>query len=219
MNNHIQISKGRFEAFSDGVFAIAITLLVLELPIPKLAVVNETTMSHALFAQWPQLLVYVASFATIGIMWFNHYALFHYSKYISYASLVANLGLLLLIAFLPYPTWLLGQYALVPAAVAFYGATLFAISVFYGILQYVSLLQANVQGSVVGFLRTRTVWNTLGLIVYALGTAFAFVSPLASIGLFAAIAIFYLMPGTVRSVLAASVAAHAETTREPLRGE
>ncbi len=216
MNNQIRISKGRFEAFSDGVFAIAITLLVLELPIPKLVVVNEATMSHALLALWPQFLVYVASFATIGIMWFNHYALFHYAKDISYASLIANLGLLLCIAFLPYPTWLLGQYALVPAAVSFYGSTLLAISVLYGILWYVSCLPAGAQSSIVGFLRTRTAWNTLGLVAYALGTAFAFVSPLASIVLFAAIALFYISPGNVRWALATSAAAHAETASKTL---
>lgn len=213
MKTHIQISKGRFEAFSDGVFAIAITLLVLELPIPKLAVVNEATMSQALLALWPEFLVYVASFATIGIMWFNHYALFHYAKNISYASLIANLGLLLLIALLPYPTWLLGRYALVPAAVSFYGTMLFAISVFYGILAYVTNLPLGARASVAGYVRTRTAWNTIGLIAYAVGTAFAFVSPIASIGLFVAIAVFYLMPGTVRSVLAASAAAHAATER------
>lgn len=212
----IRISKGRFEAFSDGVFAIAITLLVLELPIPKLAVVNEATMSHALSSLWPQFLVYIASFATIGIMWFNHYALFHYAKDLSYASLIANLGLLLCIAFLPYPTWLLGQYGLVPAAVSFYGSTLFAISALYGILWYVSCLPAGEQGSIMGYLRTRTAWNTLGLVAYALGTAFAFVSPLTSIGLFAAIALFYISPGTVRWALATSAASRAETPPERL---
>jgi uncharacterized membrane protein len=203
----LHIAKGRFEAFSDGVFAIAITLLVLELPIPKLAVVSEAAMTHALFALWPQLLVYCASFATIGIMWFNHYALFHEARHISYASLVANLGLLLLVAFLPYPTWLLGQYALVPVAVVFYGATLFAIAILYGILGYVSTLPDGARGTVLGYLASRNAWNTIGPIVYALGSALAFVSPIAAIACFGAMAVYYLLPGTVRGALAAGAKA------------
>lgn len=209
----LHIAKGRFEAFSDGVFAIAITLLVLELPIPKLAVVTQATMTHALLGLWPQLLVYCASFATIGIMWFNHYALFHEARSISYSSLVANLALLLLVAFLPYPTWLLGQYALVPAAVVFYGATLFAIAVLYGILGYVSTLPDGSRGTVWGYFRSRNAWNTIGPIVYALGSALAFVSPVAGIACFAAMAVYYLLPGTVRGALAAG-ARTREGTRE-----
>jgi uncharacterized membrane protein len=206
----IRIAKGRFEAFSDGVFAIAITLLVLELPIPKLAVVNETTMIHALLSLWPQLLVYCASFATIGIMWFNHYALFHYARHISYSALVANLLLLLLVAFLPYPTWLLGQYALVPAAVAFYGVTLLAIAIMFGILGYVATVPEGARATVLGYLRSRNSWNTLGPVVDVAGTALAFVSPIGAIALFAAIAVFYLLPGTVRGQLAASARVHGQ---------
>ncbi len=199
----LHIAKGRFEAFSDGVFAIAITLLVLELPIPKLSLVNETSMVHALLGLWPQLLVYCASFATIGIMWFNHYALFHEANSISYSSLVANLALLLFVAFLPYPTWLLGQYALVPAAVVFYGATLFAIAVLFGILFYVATLPDGTRGSVWGFVRSRNGWNTIGPVGYGFGTVLALASPLAAIASFAAMAVYYLLPGTVRSALAA----------------
>jgi uncharacterized membrane protein len=203
----LHIAKGRFEAFSDGVFAIAITLLVLELPIPKLALVTEAGMKHALLALWPQLLVYCASFATIGIMWFNHYALFHEARHISYGSLVANLGLLLFVALLPYPTWLLGQYALVSAAVVFYGATLFAISVLYGVLGYVSTLPEGAHGTIAGYLQSRNAWNTMGPVVYAAGCAAALWSPIAGIACFAAIALYYLLPGTVRGALAAGAKA------------
>jgi uncharacterized membrane protein len=206
----VWISKGRFEAFSDGVFAIAITLLVLGFAPPKLAVVSEPAMFAALRALWPQYLVYFASFATIGIMWFNHYALFHHATRVSYAALIANLGLLLFVCFLPFPTALLGQYALVPAAVFFYGATLFGIALCFNVLGYVATLRQDQRGSVLGLLRTRNFWNTGGLVVYAFGSALAFYSPVASIALFGAIAVYYMSPSTVRSTLILTAAAHGD---------
>jgi uncharacterized membrane protein len=206
----VWISKGRFEAFSDGVFAIAITLLVLGFQPPRLAVVSEPAMFAALRALWPQYLVYFASFATIGIMWFNHYALFHHAKRVSYAALIANLGLLLFVCFLPFPTALLGQYALLPAAVCFYGATLFAISLCFNVLGYVAALPHDQPGNFLGLVRSRNLWNTGGLVVYGLGSALAFLSPVASIALFAAVALYYMSPSTVRATLAATAAAHAD---------
>lgn len=209
MSQQIRISKGRFEAFSDGIFAIAATLLVLELPIPKLALANEHAMTHALLSLWPQLLVYVASFITIGINWFNHYALFHHAREITYSALVTNLILLLLIAFLPYPTWLLGQYGLLRAAVFFYGATFFAIGVCWSVLWYVATLEPGSTRGIVDFLRTRNAWNTLGPTLYAVGSGVGLLSPIAGIFTFVAVAVFYFLPGSVRSALASSAAAHS----------
>lgn len=209
MDKGIRISKGRFEAFSNGVFAIAITLLVLVLPTPKLSSINEATVTGALLSLWPQYLVYFASFATIGIMWFNHYALFHHARYITYGGLVANLALLMVIAFLPFPTLLLGQYGLVPAAVAFYGLTLLVIALCFNVLWYLATLKPTEGGSFAGFLRSRNAWNTLGMFVYAIGMGLAFVSSIVSIALFVLVALFYILPWTVRSALAASAATHS----------
>ena len=203
----IAISKGRFEAFSDGVFAIAITLLVLEFHPPELRGATNAAMAHALLLLWPQYFVYTASFLTIGIMWFNHYALFHYAQEISYAALVANLTLLLFVAFLPFPTLLLGRYALLPAAVIYYGLTLIAIALCYGVLWYVATLPHDQRGSIAGYLRTRTVWNTLGVAVYSAGTLLALVSPIGSIILFAAMALYYMHPSSVRLALESTAAA------------
>jgi uncharacterized membrane protein len=199
----IRISKGRFEAFSDGVFAIAITLLVLGFQPPKLAVVNEATMTGALIALWPQYLVYVVSFVTVGIMWFNHYALFHHARHVTYGALIANLALLLFIAFLPFPTLMLGQYGLLASLVFFYSLIMFMIALCFGVLWYVAKLRPDGRGSLMGFVHSRSAWNTLGPVVYAVAMILAFFSPLASVILIAAIAVFYVMPGTVSSALAA----------------
>ncbi len=206
----VLISKGRFEAFSDGVFAIAITLLVLTFQPPKPAALNQTAVLHSLLSMWPQYLVYFASFATVGIMWFNHYALFHHAKQISYAAMVANLGLLLFVAFLPYPTLLLAQFGLAPVIVAFYGLTLIAISAFFNVLWYVATLPRNERGTFLGFLRTRNFWNTGGPIVYIIGSGLAFVSPVLSVVLFALLALYYMAPSTVQNTLTATAAAHSE---------
>lgn len=206
----IQISKGRFEAFSDGVFAIAITLLVLGFQSPKLTVVNDATMARALVALWPQYLVYAASFVTIGIMWFNHYALFHHARSVSYGALVANLGLLLFVAFLPFPTMLLGQFGLLFTLVALYALIMLLISACYGALYYVVMIKPGERGSFVGFVRSRSAWNTLGPAVYAASMVVAFWSPLAGVLLIAAIAVFYMLPVSIGTALAAGAAGGAE---------
>ena len=198
----ITISKGRFEAFSDGVFAIAITLLVLELRPPE-GGVKDAALLRELIALWPEYLVYVASFATIGIMWFNHYALFHNVRSVSYTALIANLALLLLVCFVPFTTLLLGRVGLLPSATAFYGLILLALSICFNVLYYAATVPPGEHGSVGDFLRKRNAWNSIGVIVYAAATLLAYVSPLASILTFVAMAVFYLLPGTVRVALGA----------------
>ena len=204
-NRGIQISKGRLEAFSDGVFAIAATLVVLGFAPPKLTVASDATMAHALVALWPQYLVYAVSFITIGIMWFNHYALFHHAQHVSYAALVANLGLLLFVAFLPFPTALLGQFGLLPTLVIFYSLLMLLISGCYNVLYYVVKLKPDEPASASGFVRTRNAWNTLGPAAYVTAMVFALWSPLMGVLLVAAMAVFYLLPVSVGAALAAGV--------------
>lgn len=197
----IAISKGRFEAFSDGVFAIAITLLVLELRPPDLANPNDANLISALVAMWPEFLVYWASFATIGIVWFNHYALFHSARRITYTALIANLALLSFVCFVPFTTLLIAREGMIPVATAFYGIVLLLMSGCFNVLFYVMMLPSGDRGTFVGFLRQRNMWNSLGPAVYFAGAFVAFLSPLASVLLFAAMAVFYLLPSTVRSTL------------------
>ncbi|HYK53809.1 MAG TPA: TMEM175 family protein [Candidatus Eremiobacteraceae bacterium] len=200
----IAISKERFEAFSDGVFAIAITLLVLELRPPDLASPNDATLVPALIAMWPDFLVYWASFASIGIVWFNHYALFHNARRITYAALITNLLLLSFVCFVPFTTLLIAREGMIPSTTAFYGLVFLALSACFNVLFYVMMLPPGDKGSVIGFLKKRNAWNSLGPAVYIGGSLLAFVSPLGAILLFAAIAVFYLWPSTVRSTLDAT---------------
>ena len=101
------MEKGRLEAFSDGVFAIAITLLVLEIVVPHVEEPGE--LGQALLDLWPSYLAYATSFLTIGIMWINHHTVFRQLGEVDHRFLFINLGLLMCISFVPFPTTLLAD--------------------------------------------------------------------------------------------------------------
>jgi uncharacterized membrane protein len=103
----LRVQTNRVEAFSDGVLAIAITLLILEISIPD---VKGDHLLDALARQWPSYAAYVVSFLTIGIMWVNHHALFDHIRTVDRGLLFVNIFLLLAIAFVPFPTALLAAY-------------------------------------------------------------------------------------------------------------
>src|SRR4029077_7532981 len=199
----LAMGKGRFEAFSDGVFAIAITLLVLAFQPPDLRPATDERITAALLALWPQYLVYAASFAIIGIMWINHNALFARRKEISHGIVVMNLALLMFISFLPFPTAVLGRLGVTRIPVIYYGLTLLAIALCFNALQYLVCLKDGERAGIFDFVRRRNVWNTIGVAAYVTGIALAFVSPLATIVLYAAIALYYLLPLGVRAANAA----------------
>jgi TMEM175 potassium channel family protein len=99
------MSKSRLEAFSDGVFAIAITLLVLTIAPPS----DYRNLGHQLTSEWPALAAFVVSFAVIGIMWLNHHSVFSHFEHVDRGLIYLNMLLLMTITFLPYPTGVLGH--------------------------------------------------------------------------------------------------------------
>jgi uncharacterized membrane protein len=125
----------RMEAFSDGVFAIAITLLVLEIAVPA---GSEDDLLGAVADQWPSYLAYLVSFATIGAVWLEHTVITEYLDRTTAVLIRLNLLLLLVVSFLPFPTRLLGEYvgADEPAriAVTIYGLNLFLVSALVSVL-------------------------------------------------------------------------------------
>ena len=104
----VQNETGRVEAFSDGVFAIAITLLILEIRVPESA--GHGTLGHALADLWPSYLAFVASFMTIGVMWLNHHRLFTLINKCDDGLIALNLLLLMGITWIPFPTGLLAEH-------------------------------------------------------------------------------------------------------------
>jgi uncharacterized membrane protein len=101
------MNKARVETFSDGVFAIAITLLVLTIaqPVTK----DYLDLRHALLDRWPSLAAYAVSFVVIGIMWLNHHTVFSHLQRLDRGLFYWNLGLLMTIVFIPYPTEVFGE--------------------------------------------------------------------------------------------------------------
>ncbi len=125
----------RTEAFSDGVFAIAITLLVLDLQVPATALNH---LWHGIAHEWPEYLGYATSFITIGGIWLAHHRIFRHLRYANRRVMQINLLLLMAVAFLPFPTRLLAEairdVSAERTAVIFYGASLLVISLVLGAL-------------------------------------------------------------------------------------
>ena len=123
------LSPGRLEAFSDGVYAIAITLLVLDLAVP---LIQEGAVGHQLIEEWPMYVAYVVSFASIGAAWIAHATITDHVERVDSLMLRLNLLLLFFVSVLPFPTKMLGEFAhhadAQRWAVTIYGVNLLAIA-------------------------------------------------------------------------------------------
>ena len=188
------MSKGRVEAFSDGVFAVAITLLIFNIQIDKAA---PGQLFSALLAAWPKYAAYVASFLTIGVMLMNHHSLFTRISRLDRPLLFLNLLLLMAIVFLPFSTAQLGANILVPqdapTAASFYAASAVLIAVFFSafwayLFTHPDLLSPDVDREAA--LRS---WPrfSIGLLAYLICVPLGQVSPIAVIVVCSAMAIYY----------------------------
>jgi uncharacterized membrane protein len=193
------METGRVEAFSDGVFAIAITLLILAVGIDQARA--SGALSHQLLHLWPAYIAYVVSFVTVGIMWINHHQIFRHFARVDRILLLLNTLLLMLIAFTPFPTRVVAQFAHSDsdrrAAALLYGInfTLTAI-LFLAVWLYGSnrLLRPDADlREVSGITRS----YLPGAPLYGTATLIAFVNPTASLIMFAAIALFYAISSAV----------------------
>jgi uncharacterized membrane protein len=146
----VRFDPGRIEAFSDGVFAVAITLLVLEIPVPE---ASFDDLWSGIVDQWPSYLAYATSFWTIGGLWVLHHAIFRRLRYADIHLMRMNLLLLFAVTFLPFPTKLMAE-AIESAgaervAVLFFGATLLVISVIVTVIaRYAAGRDALLEGGV-----------------------------------------------------------------------
>jgi uncharacterized membrane protein len=186
----------RLEAFSDGVFAIAATLLVLELRVPT----ESTDLSGALLRLWPAYAAYLVSFLTIGIIWVNHHTLLEHCKRVDRRFLYLNLMLLVAVGIVPFPTALVGQYILsehgATAALVVYGlgGLLIAIA-FTGVFLYATHDHRLVGDTAAARgIRKEGRLFPIGLAAYSVGIALAFVAPLASLAVYGLTALFYALP-------------------------
>jgi len=188
------MNTSRVEAFSDGVFAVAITLLVLQFVVPD---AKSGQLLARLLGQWPQLVTYAASFLTVGVVWVNHHAIFRGLRSVDRTIQFINLVLLLTVVLVPYPTEVLGRYlnsgANGSVAAAFYAVVMTAMSVSFQVLVAWSLAHPNLLRPEVKVRSLRSVIPRfgLGLVAYAVAIGLAFVSAPLVVAIFGFTAIYY----------------------------
>ena len=181
------MSTGRMEAFSDGVIAILITVMVLELPIP-----HGTTWA-ALHGALPVLLSYVLSFAYLGIYWNNHHHMLQATDRVSGLMLWANLHLLFWLSLIPFATAWLGENSFAATPAAAYGLVLLAAAVAYYALQRV-IIRDQGAGSLVATAVGRDYKGKLSPACYALGIGLSFASQWAAMAVYTLVALIWLVP-------------------------
>jgi len=196
--NENEISKSRIETLTDGIFAIVMTLLVLEIAVPRLthSEVIAGELLRQLLELWPLILSYAISFIILGFFWINHHDQFHYIKRANRVFVWITIFHLMFIAFVPFSTALLGQYYDQQISVMVYGINI-AIAAFWACIQWWyatkdhRLIDPDLDRNFITIVFRRGV---IGIIFYLIAVAVSFISTHASIVFFIAIPIYYLVP-------------------------
>ena len=181
------MGKNRLEAFSDGVLAIVITIMVLELKVPRGA------SPEALAGLWPVFLSYVLSFVNVGIYWNNHHHLLHTVKHVSGAILWANMHLLFWLSLFPFTTGWMGENRFAPWPVAVYGVVLLMAAVSYYVLVR-AIISVHGRDSALARAVGQDWKGKIPLVAYAAAIGLAFVNPWISCALYVAVALMWLVP-------------------------
>jgi uncharacterized membrane protein len=181
------MGKGRLEAFSDGVIAIIITIMVLELKVPH----GDTL--QALLPLLPVLLSYVLSFVYLGIYWNNHHHMLHASHVVSGSVLWANLHLLFWLSLIPFTTGWLGENHLTTMPAAAYGFVLLMAAIAYWLLEQ-RIIAAQGADSLLQNAIGSDWKGKLSPLLYLVGIALAFLSPLLSIAMYVLVAALWFIP-------------------------
>ena len=186
----------RLEAFSDGIFAIAATLLILNVTLS-----GEGTVAHQLVRAWPSYAAYAISFATLGIVWVNHHTVFTQIDKVDRTFLFINVMFLMVVAFTPFPTRVLADNLREhsKAAAFFYGLTYTAMAVCYGALWFYAahgrrlIAPTADQRLVSGISRS----FRPGTVIYGVATLSSLLSAVLAVVLYALIALFYVVESSV----------------------
>ena len=181
------MNKGRLEAFSDGVLAIVITIMVLELKIP------HSADWPALRAIIPTFLSYLLSFVFVGLYWNNHHHMLHAAQTVSGGVLWANLHLLFWLSLIPFVTGWMGENHFAPAPTSLYGMVLFMAAIAYWLLQR-AILRVHGNESVLARAVGNDLKGRLSPLFYLAAIPLAFLSPWISEALYALVALIWLIP-------------------------
>jgi uncharacterized membrane protein len=193
------MDRGRLEAFSDGVFAVAITLLVFNLAAPQ---PGHGLMGHQLASHWPSFLAYGVSFLTIGIIWVNHHALLRNFAAVDRTMLFLNLLMLFFVVTIPFATATVAAYlreggADASLAAAIYQGVFLGMSLAFGTLLAWSIRRRHLAVPLTGTAaRTALVRFTSGILAYAAAIGIAYLSAPASLVISILIAVYYVFEHT-----------------------
>jgi len=181
------MTKGRLEAFSEGVIAVIITIMVLELKVPQGA------DQAALVPLVPVFLAYVLSFALVAIYWNNHHHLMHAVHHVTGATLWANMHLLFWLSLVPFTTGWMDENHFAPITVAAYGFVLLACGIAYFILTRV-LLATHGRDSLLAKALGSDAKGKISVVLYAAGIPLAFWQPWMALGIYVLVALVWLVP-------------------------
>jgi uncharacterized membrane protein len=199
-NNEVEISTQRLEAFSDGVFAIAITLLILEVKIPGKEALAHSSLKDYLIKIWPTYFAYVFSFIILGIYWANHHYIFKLYKRTDHVFNMLNVLFLMTIAFLPFPSAVLGEFILEEehrrTATILYSIGIYLPALcWYIIWLYATrgkrLIDQRLKDDFISRLSRQYLLSN-GLYLFAI--LLAFFNPIASICMNVLLTLFYMLP-------------------------
>jgi uncharacterized membrane protein len=182
------MNKNRLEAFSDGVLAIIITIMVLELKAPK------GGTFHDIKPLVPMFLSYVQSFLFVGVYWNNHHHLFHTVKRINSRILLANMNLLFWLSLVPFATGWVGESNFAPTAVAIYSSLLFINAMAWTLLQWAIEKQGDWSEGIKKTMRRQSQKGIISASLYASAIPLAYISPFISEFLLVIVALMWLIP-------------------------
>jgi TMEM175 potassium channel family protein len=194
------LNTNRIEAFSDGVFAVAITLLVLNLQVPEVAAsVVSRELVAKLLELWPKLLIYVLSFVIVGIYWVAHHNSFHYIQRSDRTLLWLNILLLMCIVFIPFPTALVGEYPQQRVSIVIYGGTLVITGLVLQLLWWYATSENRLVDREIDpqLVQRATRRNLTAPLIYLLAIGVSFLSVQISLIIFILVPVYYIFPGRI----------------------
>lgn len=190
-------TKGRVEAFSDGIFAIIVTLLVLEIKVPHIA--DHDSVGELAAQLWnlaPKVIAWMISFLTVCVIWVNHHRIFEVVRNVDQSLFWLNANLLLWVSLIPFPTALMGDYPRNPLAVSAYGAVSFMMGIAFLLIRIYMLRCGEIAPDVPREELKRGVRNVIlyGPTPYLIGIAVAWIHPFLAFGLYAFVSIYFIFP-------------------------
>jgi len=183
------MNRQRLEAFSDGVFAVAITLLILDIHVPR----GDPLTWAVLASLLPSVLVFVLSFVLVGVYWVAHHTMLIFAGAVGRRLLWTNIGLLLVIVFIPLSAATLGDHPESPEALVVYGANLSLANV-AGLGVWLQATRHHRAGPIAAYRRFVARVHATPILVYAAGAATGFVSVPVALVLYAAVPVFFILP-------------------------